>query len=47
MARDISAPVGFPNVSAADDDSRAEALIADQIQKVWINDRACRSTIAI
>src|SRR6266404_8072052 len=47
MARNISAPVGFPNVSAADDDSRAEALIADQVQKVRISDRACRSAIAI
>src|SRR5712691_9702614 len=47
MARNISAPVGFPNVSAADDDGRAQALIADQVQKVRINDRACRSAIAI
>src|SRR5215203_5297562 len=47
MARNISAPVGFSQVSAPDDDSRAEALIADQVQKVRINDRACRSAIAI
>ena len=33
---------GFPNVSAADDHCRAEALIADQVQEVRINDRACR-----
>src|SRR5882724_7358383 len=47
MARHISAPVGFCHVSAADYDSRAQALIADQVQEVWINDRACRSAIAI
>src|SRR6266436_3071769 len=47
MARNISAPVGFSNVSAADDDCRAQALIADQVQKVRINDRACRSALAI
>src|SRR5215472_3581782 len=47
MARNISAPVGLSQVSAADDYGRAQALIANQIQKVWINDRACRSAIAI
>src|SRR6266404_4513037 len=47
MALHISPPVGFCQVSAADDDSRPEALIADQVQKVRINDRACRSAIAI
>src|SRR6266498_1036399 len=47
MARHISAPVWFSHVSAPDDDSRAEALIADQVQEVRINDRACRSALAI
>src|SRR6266481_8450419 len=47
MARHISAPVGLSHVSAPDDDSRAEALIANQIQEVRINDRACRSALAI
>src|SRR5258708_10551847 len=47
MARNISAPVGFSQVRAANDHGRAEALVADQIQEVRIDDRAGRSAVAI
>jgi hypothetical protein len=38
MSGEIRAPVGFSKVGPADDDRRAQALIANQIQEVRIND---------
>src|SRR5258705_4759750 len=47
MTGKIRAPIGFSQVGPAYDHRCAQALIADHIQKVWIDDRACRATCAV
>src|SRR5258708_12505398 len=47
MTGKIRAPIGFSQVGPAYDHCCAQPLITDHIQKVWIDDRACRSTFAI